>query len=728
MYTVALLTSTLLALVGARIYERCELARDLLQLGVRKDHIATWVCIAYHESRFDTAARNPNSGDHGLLQISEIYWCGAGKACGLPCSALRDDDISDDVECALSIYEEHTRIQGNGFLAWVVYPHYCKHNAKKYLADCDHSTKDSSNKFEDRARASHDSYPNINFTSYNPVQSDFSYSQSDRSVPSFLSIVSLLRDKYEQDFEKDYNKNKNVNWAQFKIDNVDDLKLPDFNRRPNFNFLEPVTARLSTTSTTTMEPEPQYKPVKPWRTIETNSFRRRMMKFNNTPMEETRNKTVYENSLVVTTPKYITSTDSTNYSSSSTRRIIYDNGNSISSNACCSTVTQTNKTPSTIMEKTISYPTQNTMISFTTQKPSLFFTTQKFGISSTTQKPVILFTTRKPEISSTTQRSIISSTTQKPATSLSIPITQQYYAGLNSSEQVPKKVSEATENRAKSFWDKFGYLTTQSPKLKQVSFTSKSLETSTAKPYVSTQSQQFTASRVFPSPEYNSINIKKIATTTTTERTIFSTKPTVKQFPVTKPTAFAWRTTKGWTARPTQYTQRYNPFKTYVSEYRTDRPTFTWRRGKSWTNDYQNVTYFSTTKPTPSVFTSTETPSTTSRQYSNQDVFKSTKALSTTSAPLSTFSSNTTKSSVQTKERQELTERIVATTPATKTTFSIFDIYLNPAKRQQVPNYKVLFSDNSASNLKIFSGGTTSAPFNRNLLKKNLTFTSEVQN
>ncbi|CAH2035411.1 unnamed protein product, partial [Iphiclides podalirius] len=173
MYGVALLTSTLLTIAGARFYERCELARDLLKLGIRKDHIATWVCIAYHESRFDTAARNPSSGDHGLLQISEIYWCGAGKACGLPCSALRDDDISDDVQCALTIYEEHTRLQGNGFLAWVVYPNYCKHNPKKYLTDCNFSAKDGSYSMEDRARSTnvYNSYPKVNATLSNSVQS-----------------------------------------------------------------------------------------------------------------------------------------------------------------------------------------------------------------------------------------------------------------------------------------------------------------------------------------------------------------------------------------------------------------------------------------------------------------------------------------------------------------------------------------------------------------------------
>ncbi|XP_013144914.1 PREDICTED: mucin-5AC-like [Papilio polytes] len=721
MYTVALLTSTLLALVAARIYERCELARDLLQLGVRKDHIATWVCIAYHESRFDTAARNPSSGDHGLLQISEIYWCGAGKACGLPCSALRDDDISDDVECALSIYEEHTRIQGNGFLAWVVYPHYCKHNAKKYLADCDHSAKDSSYKFEDRGRTfTYDSYPNINFTLSNPVKSEFSYSQSDRSVPSFLSIASLLRGKYEQDFERDYNKNKRVNWVQFKVDNVDDLILPDFNRRPN--FLEPRT-RISTTSTTTttMEPEPQYKPVKPWRTIESNQFRRRMMKFNNTPLEEIKNKTMNDNSLVTTTLKLFTSTESTTHSSASTNRMLHDNYNSITSNACCSTVAQSSQASSSSTQRPRSYfSTKNTVTSVTTQKPAIFLTTQKPAITSTTQKPAITFTTWKPAFSFTTQKSPITLTTQKPATSLSFPITQQYYGGLTSPEQFPKKLSVVTENRAKSFWDTFGYLTTQSPKLKPVSYTTKSLETTTVKPYKPTQLnlQQNASSRESPTQGYNSVNLNRIATTERTKEK-FTATPTLKQFPVTRPTAFTWRTTKSWNVRQPQYTQRYNPITTYVSEYKTERP-FSWRRGKSWANDNQNGTYFSTETPTTTTshYNTTEIPSTTSRQHNNQSVYQLTNGLSSTTTS-SLSSSTSTTSSTLSKKKQELTEGFASTSPATtKSSFSIFDIYLNPAKRQQVPNFKVLFSDNSASNFKIFSGGTTSAPLNRSISKK----------
>ncbi|XP_072931219.1 uncharacterized protein [Epargyreus clarus] len=284
MFGVALLTSTLLVLADARIYERCELARDLLSLGISKEHVATWVCIAYHESRFDTAARNPHSGDHGLLQISELYWCGVGKACGLPCSALRDDDISDDVECALRVHEEHTRLQGNGFLAWVVYPHHCKHNAKKYLADCDTSVKTYAVRPTSRARVMKIQTRNFTTFSYNP--------KIDELQPPYLAVNSFLRGSYEKEFEENYNKNVRVNWLDYKVDNIDDLKLPDFNQkvRDGHRTTTPATIRtfattralatrrtLATTTTTTSSPLPNIKPPSP-RRIESNSFRRRKMR------------------------------------------------------------------------------------------------------------------------------------------------------------------------------------------------------------------------------------------------------------------------------------------------------------------------------------------------------------------------------------------------------------------------------------------------------------------
>jgi hypothetical protein len=124
-----------------KVYERCELARELrLKHNIQMDHIATWVCIAKHESNFNTSAIGrlnwDGSEDHGLFQISDIYWCGVdGKACGLTCDELEDSDISNDVECIKAIHAEHTRLFGDGFQAWAVYPR-CRGQSDGYIDGC----------------------------------------------------------------------------------------------------------------------------------------------------------------------------------------------------------------------------------------------------------------------------------------------------------------------------------------------------------------------------------------------------------------------------------------------------------------------------------------------------------------------------------------------------------------------------------------------------------------
>lgn len=100
-----------------KIYERCELARELYYAhNLPFEEISTWVCIAKYESNYNTSAvghlNADGSLDHGLFQISDIYWCsppGKGWACGLSCAKLENSDISDDVQCMRRIYDEHQR-------------------------------------------------------------------------------------------------------------------------------------------------------------------------------------------------------------------------------------------------------------------------------------------------------------------------------------------------------------------------------------------------------------------------------------------------------------------------------------------------------------------------------------------------------------------------------------------------------------------------------------------
>lgn len=127
---IAISLLSLFTFTQSKVYERCELAHELRDVHEIPEHqLATWLCITNYESHYDTSAHNPGSGDHGLFQISELYWCsppGVGTACGVSCADLKNDDIEDDVVCARRIHRQHQRLSGDGFTAWVVYNLHCK--------------------------------------------------------------------------------------------------------------------------------------------------------------------------------------------------------------------------------------------------------------------------------------------------------------------------------------------------------------------------------------------------------------------------------------------------------------------------------------------------------------------------------------------------------------------------------------------------------------------------
>ncbi|XP_046688019.1 lysozyme C-like [Homalodisca vitripennis] len=144
----ALLAVLLAQQAFCRVFERCELVRELSQKKHRipEADLATWVCIARYESEYNTSAvghlNGDGSGDHGLLQISDLYWCsppGVGMACGLNCDQLEDDDITDDVVCARRIYRAHKRRTGDGFTAWAVYGRHCRGDVSHFLEGCEDS-------------------------------------------------------------------------------------------------------------------------------------------------------------------------------------------------------------------------------------------------------------------------------------------------------------------------------------------------------------------------------------------------------------------------------------------------------------------------------------------------------------------------------------------------------------------------------------------------------------
>ncbi|KRT81520.1 hypothetical protein AMK59_5569 [Oryctes borbonicus] len=123
------------ALANCKIFKNCDLAKQLVKYGTPRDQIATWVCIAFKESSFNTAAFNPEYGTYGLFQISKKFWCyPPGKGCNIRCKKLIDNNIRDDIKCVRKIFATTKAETGNGFNAWTVYPQ-CK-NADSYVKNC----------------------------------------------------------------------------------------------------------------------------------------------------------------------------------------------------------------------------------------------------------------------------------------------------------------------------------------------------------------------------------------------------------------------------------------------------------------------------------------------------------------------------------------------------------------------------------------------------------------
>uniref|UniRef100_A0A8C3I0C9 Sperm acrosome membrane-associated protein 3 n=1 Tax=Chrysemys picta bellii TaxID=8478 RepID=A0A8C3I0C9_CHRPI len=81
----ALMLLSILAcvLVGnmGKIFRRCELAQVLHQAGMdgfRGYSLADWLCMAFHESRFNTDTVDheaDGSTDNGIFQINSRQWC-----------------------------------------------------------------------------------------------------------------------------------------------------------------------------------------------------------------------------------------------------------------------------------------------------------------------------------------------------------------------------------------------------------------------------------------------------------------------------------------------------------------------------------------------------------------------------------------------------------------------------------------------------------------------------
>ncbi|CAD7012624.1 lysozyme D-like [Ceratitis capitata] len=127
-FAILFVTLALAASAFGDVLNRCSLAREMSRLGVPRDQLARWACIAEHESSYRTYVVGPTnyngSNDYGIFQINDYYWCQPADGrfsynqCDISCDDLLTNDIEPSVRCAQKV------LRMQGFSAWSTW-HYC---------------------------------------------------------------------------------------------------------------------------------------------------------------------------------------------------------------------------------------------------------------------------------------------------------------------------------------------------------------------------------------------------------------------------------------------------------------------------------------------------------------------------------------------------------------------------------------------------------------------------
>lgn len=108
---VVLVTLALLRPIDARIVGQCDAVKELSKAGISKTFHSNWVCLIQNVSGFRTdlvtGPQTASSYAFGIFQISSRKYCVRGRAggvCNKKCEDFLNDDIADDVACAVKIF------------------------------------------------------------------------------------------------------------------------------------------------------------------------------------------------------------------------------------------------------------------------------------------------------------------------------------------------------------------------------------------------------------------------------------------------------------------------------------------------------------------------------------------------------------------------------------------------------------------------------------------------
>lgn len=135
-YGASLLLLLIAALGEAKVYSKCDLAKELGKNGISRTFYGNWICLANAESAMDTTkvTRLPNqTASYGIFQINSKQWCRPGRkagVCNMKCEDFLDDDITNDIECVKLI---QSRL---GFNGWPVWVKKCKGKELPNISNC----------------------------------------------------------------------------------------------------------------------------------------------------------------------------------------------------------------------------------------------------------------------------------------------------------------------------------------------------------------------------------------------------------------------------------------------------------------------------------------------------------------------------------------------------------------------------------------------------------------
>ncbi|XP_059609223.1 lysozyme c-1-like [Phlebotomus argentipes] len=132
----ALFGALLITSASAKIFTRCQLAKELARHKFPRSFISNWVCLIENESGRSTTkvTQHPNlTTSYGLFQINSKDWCRKGRKageCNMKCEDFLNDDVTDDIRCARLMYDRH------GFLGWPGWKNKCKGRSLPDVSRC----------------------------------------------------------------------------------------------------------------------------------------------------------------------------------------------------------------------------------------------------------------------------------------------------------------------------------------------------------------------------------------------------------------------------------------------------------------------------------------------------------------------------------------------------------------------------------------------------------------